>query len=103
MKIYSAPEPEFLIRVNIKKQGIKTEYITLCETTQNDCLYFIKQVIEKQNISPFQKGNITNIEIREAKGAINGKSISISFRGLEPKEVHKLILNELLQKGKIDS
>lgn len=95
MKIYTAPEPPHLMRINIKKLGEKTEFITLCETTQKECYDFIKAIIEKQNISPFVKGNVTNVEIREAKGAENGKSISLSFRGLEPKEVYKLILNEI--------
>ena len=96
MKIYTTPEPPFLLRINIKKLGEKTEFITLCETTQKECNDFIKGIIQKQNISPFVKGRVTNVEIMEAKGAENGKSISLSFRGLEPKEVYKLIINEIL-------
>jgi hypothetical protein len=95
MKIYTAPEPPDLMRINIKKLGEKSEFITLCETTQKECYDFIKGIIEKQNISPFVKGRVTNVEIREAKGAENGKSISLSFRGIEPKEVYKLILSEI--------
>lgn len=95
MRIYTAPEPPYLLRINIKKLGEKTEIITLCETTQKECYDFIKGIIEKQNISPFVKGRVTNVEIREAKGAENGKSISLSFKGLEPKEVYNLILKEL--------
>jgi hypothetical protein len=34
MKLYTNPEPPFLIRLNIKKAKFKTEFITLCETTQ---------------------------------------------------------------------
>ena len=81
--------------INIKKQGEQTEFITLCETTQEEAFEFIKNMIEKQEISPFTKGNITNVEIREAKGKDNGKSVSLSFKGLNPKEVHSLILNNL--------
>ena len=83
------------MRLNIKKQGEQTEFITLCETTQEKVFDFIKEVIESQNISPFTKGKVTNIEIREAKGSENGKSISLSFKGLEPKEVYSLIINNI--------
>jgi hypothetical protein len=55
----------------------------------------VKNIIEAQNISPFEKGIITNIEFREAKGSVNGKSISLSFKGLEPIQVKELILNKL--------
>lgn len=95
MKLYTTPEPPYLMRINIKKQGEKTEFITLCETTQEEAFNFIKGIIEKQNISPFVKGKVTNVEIREAKGSENGKSISLSFKGLEPKEVYNLIINEI--------
>ena len=95
MKIYTTPEPPYLMRINIKKQGGQTEFITLCETTQEEAFNFIKSLIEKQNISPFTKGKVTNVEIREAKGSENGKSISLSFKGLEPKEVYSLIIKNI--------
>jgi hypothetical protein len=95
MKIYKQPDPPHLIRINIKKQGIKTEHVTLCETTQSECANFIIRIIEELKISPFQKGNVTNIEIREAIGSKNGKSISLSFKGLPPLNVKNLILNQL--------
>jgi len=95
MKLYLTPEPPHLMRINIKKQGEKTEFITLCETTQKEAFEFIKGLIEAKNISPFAKGNVTNIEIREAKGSENGKSISLSFKGLKPKEVYLLITTNL--------
>ena len=95
MKLYTPPEPPYLMRINIKKQGEKTEFITLCETTQQQAFDFIKNIIESQNISPFAGGKVTNVEIREAKGKENGKSISLSFKGLKPKEVYSLILTNL--------
>ncbi len=97
MKIYNPPviDPPYLLRVNIKKQGEQTEFITICETTQSKCLFFIAEIIKEQNISPFQKGKVTNVEIREAKGSVNGKSVSLSFKGLEPKKVKELIIKAL--------
>jgi hypothetical protein len=94
MKIYQEPEPPYLMRINIKRQLDKTEHITLCEATQQGCYDFIKALIEKQNLSVFQTGKLTNIEIREAFGSENGKSISLSFKGLSPVNVKQLILNE---------
>ena len=95
MKLYTPAEPPYLMRLNIKKQGEKTEFITLCETTQDEAYYFVKRLIESQNISPFVKGNVTNVEIREARGAENGKSVSLSFRGLSPIEVKSLLLKSI--------
>jgi hypothetical protein len=97
MKIYTEPPPPYLMRVNIKKQGEKTHIITLCETTQAEAMEHIKKVIEQQNISPFASGRVTNIEVREAQGQKNGKSISISFKGLEPETVYNLLLNSFNQ------
>lgn len=99
MKVYAPSEPPYLMRINIKKQGEKTEFITLCETTQEEALNFVKDIIEKQSISPFVKGKVTNVEIREAKGSENGKSVSLSFKGLDPKKVHSLILKQIEDDG----
>jgi hypothetical protein len=95
MKIYISPDPPFLIRINIKKQGEKTEHLTLCETTQKEVFQFIKKLIEKQNISPFQKGRLTTIEIREALGSDNLKSVSLSFKGINCFDTKNLILKAI--------
>ena len=96
MKIYHPLEPPYLMRINIKRNGDKTEFITLQDTTQKESFDFIKNIIETQKISPFVKGKVTNIEIREAKGCENGKSVSLSFKGFTPKEVYSLIIKELI-------
>ena len=94
MKIYN-PTPDKLVRINIKKQGEKTHFITLCETTPKEVMDFVKGIIMDQRLSPFEKGKVTNIEIREAIGGKNGKSISISFKGLSPAETKFLIQTKL--------
>lgn len=94
MKIYN-PDPPFLIRINIKKQGEKTEHLTLCETTQTEIYQFIRELIEKQNLSPFQKGRVTTIEIREALGSENLKSVSLSFKGINCINTKNLILKAI--------
>lgn len=98
MKIYKPAEPPCLIRINIKRHPDKTEFITLDECSQNEVYQFVKGLIEKQTISPFVKGKVTNVEMREAKGGVNGKSVSLSFKGLSPKEVYNIIMNELILK-----
>jgi hypothetical protein len=95
MKIYEEPKAPYLMRINIKRHPDKTEHLTLCEVTQQECYDFIKNLIEKQNLSIFQTGKLTNIEIREGFGSENGKSISMSFKGLSPKEVKELIITKL--------
>ena len=56
MKLFVEPEPPYLMRINIKKQGVKTEFITICECEQQECYDYIKKLIEAQFLSPFQSG-----------------------------------------------
>lgn len=95
MKVYIHPIAPTLMRVNIKKLGVKTEFITLCEATQEDVLALVKKVAESQKISPFVKGNVTNVEVRECIDSKNGKAKSISFRGIEPEDFKKLLLKNI--------
>lgn len=94
MKIYK-PKKDVLVRVNFKKQGIKSEHLTLCECSSDEVYKLIYDTISNVGLSPFQKGKVTNVEIREATGSVNGKSISLSFKGLEPKETYNLILEKI--------
>lgn len=96
MKIYKEPPPPYLMRINIKRQGDETQHLTLCETSQNQCYEFIKKEIEKQKLSVFQSGRVTNIEIREGLGSENGKSISLSFKGLSPMEVKEILHDSIV-------
>lgn len=94
MKLYTY-KPPYLIRINIKRQGEPTYHITVCDTTLNDAKTTISNLILAQNLNPFTKGKVTNIEFREGEGKNNGKSISISFKGMSPKEVFNFINNYL--------
>ena len=94
MKIYK-PAPTFIIRVQIIRQGEETQYINLCDTTQNKVVDHITKTIENQKLSVFAKGNSTKIDIRECLGGKNGKSISISFKGLSTKETLDIITQSI--------
>jgi len=94
MKIYK-PEPLYIIRLQIIRQGDKTEYINLCETNMDAVKAYCIKLIEKQRISPFVKGKVTAINIRESTAGKNGKSISVSFKGISPKETRDLIVKSL--------
>jgi hypothetical protein len=93
MKIYN-PEPTPLVRLQIRKAKEETFYLTLHETTRKEVVDFVRTVI-KDKINPFPEGIRTSIHIRDAIGAKNLKSETLSFYGLEPKEVYNLILKEL--------
>ena len=95
MKIYIHPIAPVLMRVNIKKTGCKTEFITLCEAKQDEVITFIENIVKEQNINPFEKGYVTNVEVRECVESKNGKSKSISFKGINPKELKEIILNKI--------
>jgi len=95
MRIYKPILQPKVLRINIKKQLVKTEILTIEDCTQLEFLEYVKKLIEAQNLSIFQTGKLTNIEIREGQGTTNGKSVSISFKGLEPIEVKNLIIKDL--------
>jgi len=95
MKIYKQLEPPNLIRVNIKRQGEETYHINLCECTSEEVFNWVKGIIEKESISPFVNGKVTNVEIREAKGGINGKSNSLSFKGINTQQTYILLTQNL--------
>ena len=93
MKIYKYM-PTHFVRLQIVQQKCKTEYLTLYETTRDEVKEVLTNLINAQNISPFETVK-TSINIREAIGAKNGKSISISFRGVNPQQVVELITKHL--------
>ena len=90
MKIFEE-KPVQLIRLMISRQGDFTKYINLCECTMDDVLIMVNYLISMQTISPFTSGKKVSVVVREALGGNNGKSKSISFRGMSTNEVHKLI------------
>ena len=95
MRIHKPQPAPKVLRINIKKQLVKTEILTIEDCIQSEFLEYVKKLIEAQNLSIFQTGKLTNIEIREGQGTMNGKSVSISFKGLEPIEVKNLIVKDL--------
>lgn len=95
MKIYKQ-EPKKFIRIMISRKGDDTTcYLTLIDCTANQVEDFLKKLIHAQGLSPFQTGNVTSIGIREAVGAKNGTSKSLSFRGLSPKATYDLIVKSI--------
>ena len=97
MEYYKPAPPVLIIRVNVKRQGEKTMHINLCETTLDEVERLVKEAIEEKNISPFQKGSVINVEMREALGGDNLKSISLSFRGLTIQETHDILKTKFTQ------
>lgn len=83
-----------MLRVNIKQQGAITQHLTFEDTTQENCIAKLKDIIARQNISIFAGGYSTTVEVREGIGKENGKAMSFSFKGLSPKEVLDIFLNE---------
>lgn len=94
MKIYEQ-KPTYVIRLQVTKSGEDSEYLTLCETNPSDVERMCIELIEKQNLSPFLQGTRTSINIREAWGSKNGRSISLSFKGINPKQTIKLIKSHI--------
>lgn len=91
MKIYT-PTKKNLIRLQIRKQGFKTAYITFEGCTLETAKEGLKKLIQSHiKNDPFAKGRKTSFDFREAIGGENGKSESFSFISLEPEECKNII------------
>jgi len=94
MKVYKY-EPTYFVRLQIVKQKEQAEYLTLHETTIEEVKEMCRKIVMEQGITPFEGGFKTTINIREATGGINGKSTSLSFRGINPAKVKELIIKHI--------
>ena len=98
MKIFKKPDPTFFIRLQIKKQGEETQYISLIKTDLIKTEMFLKELIKKNanNFDPFCTTKKVSIHMREALGTKNLKSKSISFFGFTTIQVYNLINDNLV-------
>jgi hypothetical protein len=97
MKIFKKPDPTFFIRLQIRKQGEETQYISLIETDLIKTEIFLKELIKKNanTFDPFCTTKKVSIDMREALGTKNLKSKSISFFGFTTQKVYELINKNL--------
>lgn len=94
MKIYNrVPLP--LIRLSISKRKEKTLYLNFCETTQDDCIATVRDIIAREKIDPFAEGISTRLDFRDCLGGKNGVCKSVSFKGLTPQQVYDLLVKTL--------
>jgi hypothetical protein len=93
MKIYSNTPPK-LIRVFIRKRDCKPANLNFCDTTQDEVYKFIKEVVEEQKLSIFDKGLKTSCDIREWDKNFIGTNLCLSFVGLDPTILYQLILKK---------
>lgn len=92
---YTTIPPPKLIRVFIRKRDCKTANINFYDTTQQEVYDFIKSIIQEQKeLSIFDKGLKTSCDIREWDETFVGKNLCLSFVGLNPELLHKLILEK---------
>lgn len=98
MRIYQ-PEPDDIIKVIIYKVGEGRQYLNLYDTTLEEVEAFIKKVIQDKNLSVFEGGKKTQIQIRPYKGGqylIGAKSVS--FRGMSALETYNAIVEAIQKK-----
>ncbi len=101
MEIYTPINAPYQIRLQIIKVGFNTEHLSLINTTLDETQEMIQKVIEAQKISPLIIGRVTNINIREwlpYPKSVNGEQLSVSLRGIDPKDVLKLITEHFTNK-----
>lgn len=96
LKIY-VKTPEHVLRVKIKQAGCLVQNLTLCGLSHEDCMVDLEDMISEFS-SPVVKGKATTVEVRSAVGKVNGKTLSLRFFGLNPKQVKELIEYTLKQR-----
>jgi len=94
MKIYE-PKPIHLIRLTISKKDFETKYLNFINVSQIDCIKKVTSIIDELKLSVFQEGNQTRMDFRDCVGGKNGKCKSVSFKGLNPTELHKLLTEKI--------
>lgn len=94
MKIYE-PKPLHLIRLTISQKDQETKYLNFIDTTQVECIAKITAIVNELNLSVFQTGHLTRMDFRDCVGSKNGKCKSVSFKGLSPTELHKLLTQKI--------
>lgn len=97
MKLYKKSEVPYILRITITRPNSKesNQHIIVHETTIDECLEWIAELLSKTNSYGPKIGNYTNIAVREEIGARNGKAKSISFYGKSTEETYKLIMEQL--------
>lgn len=93
MKLYTRDKDD-IIRLTFRKAAQPFEYIMVHECTLEEVKILVSDIL-KPHLSVFGTGKRTAIDFREYLGATAGKSTSISFYGLTPKEAKEIILNSL--------
>ncbi len=76
MKILKTPID--VVRVEIKKQGEKPQYITLYECSMDEVVSYIQEKLMDFSV-PYPDFRKTSITVREARGGKNGKSTSFGL------------------------
>jgi hypothetical protein len=99
MKIFSKTAT-FIIRIMIRKQGEKTQYINIFESTVDEVMNLLKGIIRNQHLSIFEEGRITSVQLRESRDGKNGVSTSFHFKGMSAKDTHDLFMKELTKQTK---
>jgi hypothetical protein len=97
MKIYEQ-KPLNLIRLSITKKDFETKYLNFIDTNQQECIEKVMMIIEDLKLSVFMGGNLTRMDFRECVGGKNVKCKSISFKGLNPDDLYKLLTEKIEKK-----
>jgi hypothetical protein len=97
MKLYiPAPPPtEQMMRISIKQQGTKDHHIIVKEVEQHELIDWLKKLISAQNLDIFAEGLSTTVQVREYTSFTNGKTVSFKFKGMNPEQVHGLIMKSI--------
>lgn len=93
MKIYNHT-PIKVVRLSIQKSEEKTLYINFIETTQEEVIEKLSNLIDSLNLSVLCKGDRVRLDTRDCIGGKNGKNKSISFIGLTVAEIHEKIIQK---------
>lgn len=91
MKLYK-PEPPLVLRIAIKKAGEETKYLSVTDISQKQFVIWATKQLSTLQISVFTSALKLSISVRESVAGINGKSKSISLRGVSTEQVYNLLL-----------
>lgn len=97
MKLYVHTPIKF-VRVVIGRQGEKSFYFTLIETTKEAAKKELMKIAQKTGSVFAENNRRTRVDIRDAEGGKNGSSVSFSFYGQSPEEFYNSVMKHLKSK-----
>jgi hypothetical protein len=93
MEIYQR-SPVNIVKITIAKRGLPSEHFTVWKCTMEEAYAHFQKVISREKLSDADK-LVTSIQVRETVDGKNGRALSLSCKGLTPKQTKDILIKSI--------